>query len=209
MKTEVKITPAQEMVLYDSPEAAQFVTGISGWVNRHGMFYGNGKDAEDMARWSGCTHKKCECGNIMEKRWTMCDVCRERNSIERYKDRERKKIMKFKEFMNEKYPYPMSIGDLQGKKVKSVKYPRGSVDFIFDDGTFARMSCHGGNDVVVDYGDDYTSLKNLQKLAIGRTIKDVKYIDNYEIWILFDNNKKISIIDDTGGEGIEIEVRKK
>jgi hypothetical protein len=34
MKTEVKITPAQEMVLYDSPEAAQFVTGISGWVNR-------------------------------------------------------------------------------------------------------------------------------------------------------------------------------
>jgi len=30
-----------EMVLYDSPEAAQFVTGVSGWADRHGRFWGN------------------------------------------------------------------------------------------------------------------------------------------------------------------------
>lgn len=70
-----------KMILYDSDEAAQYKTGISGWVNSKNIFYG---DDEDLARWSGCTHKKCQCGIIMEKQYLMCKVCREKERVENY-----------------------------------------------------------------------------------------------------------------------------
>lgn len=68
------------IIIYDSPESAQIKT-VTGWVSSTGRFWG--KD-EHMARWEGCTHKKCECGNLTEKSWTKCESCRAKNNLENY-----------------------------------------------------------------------------------------------------------------------------
>jgi len=71
----------ETVVMYDSPEAATFVTGISGWKSRDGFFWG--KD-EHMARYSGSTHKKCdECGRVYSKH-SYCDFCHEKKETEKY-----------------------------------------------------------------------------------------------------------------------------
>lgn len=76
-----------EIILNDSPEAAQYVKNIEGWV-ANDMFYGKN---EDVARYAGCTHKKCDCGEVMEKMYTKCAECRERAAVERHNKREKKK----------------------------------------------------------------------------------------------------------------------
>lgn len=68
-----------EKILYDD-KAAQIKT-VTGWVSSHNRFYG---DDEDLARWDGCTHKICNCGNEFEKRSTMCGDCWSKKSKERY-----------------------------------------------------------------------------------------------------------------------------
>lgn len=67
-------------VLYDSEDAAQKVT-ITGWKSRRGIFYG---EDEHLARFDGCTHRICACGNEMERSYTSCEDCRAKNSKERY-----------------------------------------------------------------------------------------------------------------------------
>ena len=77
-----------KQILNTSDEAAKFVTNISGWVDRHGRFFGK---EEDMARWSGCTHIVCpDCGNPTPKGYTICKTCREKKAVERYETKERK-----------------------------------------------------------------------------------------------------------------------
>jgi len=77
-----------EIILSTSKDAATFKTGISGWVDRHGHFFGND---ERSARWSGATHILCpECGKTTNKNYTMCADCRLQKSIERYNKMERK-----------------------------------------------------------------------------------------------------------------------
>jgi len=78
------------VIMYDSPEAAEQVT-LTGWMSKgtDGRFWY--KD-EHMARWAGCTHTKCECGNITEKSYTHCEQCRAKSARERYF------ALKFKEF---------------------------------------------------------------------------------------------------------------
>jgi hypothetical protein len=64
------------IVMLDDPEAATFQTGLSGWVSRHGNFYGTGSSAEDMARYDGCTHVGCKnCGKPCVKSHMVCDDC--------------------------------------------------------------------------------------------------------------------------------------
>ncbi len=67
----MKIDERKE-VRYDSPEAATYKTGLSGWVNRSGQFWG---EDEHMARWSGCTHQLCGCGAVIEKGRGRCRSC--------------------------------------------------------------------------------------------------------------------------------------
>lgn len=79
----------QKQILKISDEAAYYKENISGWIDRHGRFFG--KD-ENMARWSGCTHILCpDCGEPTEKGYTVCHNCREKNAIKRYGAKERKK----------------------------------------------------------------------------------------------------------------------
>lgn len=75
----------QKIIMYDSPEAATYKTGLEGWVTTSGQFSGQywGKD-EHMARWSGCTHTVCQCGNVHPKVSTLCDSCRAKKDAERF-----------------------------------------------------------------------------------------------------------------------------
>jgi hypothetical protein len=89
----------ETQILYDSPEAARYVTGIEGWVDANGRFWG--KD-EHAARYSGCTHFKCDCGNSMEKGWLKCEECRWKSKVEKYKE------MPTKEWDGKEYLYSLS-----------------------------------------------------------------------------------------------------
>ena len=66
----------KKVIMFDSDEAAQYKTNLSGWVSRDNHFFG---EDEHMARYVGCTHRKCEdCGEPTEKGWLVCDNCREK-----------------------------------------------------------------------------------------------------------------------------------
>jgi hypothetical protein len=78
---------SKKVILYEDESAAKFVENISGWVDVNRRFFGNNKDSEHMARYSSCTHMRCECGEIMTKGWTKCDKCREVLAIEKYNSR--------------------------------------------------------------------------------------------------------------------------
>ena len=74
-----------EIINYDSPDAATYQAGLSGWVSRRGFYFGDDPNSEDMARWDGCTHKSCQyCGASTPKGYTACDDCRRKREIERY-----------------------------------------------------------------------------------------------------------------------------
>lgn len=65
---------------YYSDKAASLQT-VTGWVSSEGVFWG--KD-EHMARWSGCTHMTCECGDVHAKSQTSCDACFQKRDLARY-----------------------------------------------------------------------------------------------------------------------------
>ena len=79
----------EKIILAEDDEAAKFVTGISGWVDRHGNFHGK---SEEMARYASATHKKCEeCkAAIIMRGYRYCADCREKKDIERYSKLEKK-----------------------------------------------------------------------------------------------------------------------
>ncbi len=77
------------MILMDSPEAASIQT-VTGWVSRRGMFFGNRPDSELMARYHGCTHRKCEkCGELVDIH-SHCHPCHAKAEIEKYGKMERR-----------------------------------------------------------------------------------------------------------------------
>lgn len=70
-----------EIILPDDERAAKRAT-VEGWVSRNGRFYGDG---ERLARWDGSTHARCSlCGSPVEKSWTACVACREKEDERRY-----------------------------------------------------------------------------------------------------------------------------
>lgn len=79
----------EKIILAESDEAAKFVTGLSGWVDKNGVFWGQ---LEEMARYASATHKRCEeCKTAIIKRgYRFCADCQEKKDIERYSKLERK-----------------------------------------------------------------------------------------------------------------------
>ena len=74
-----------KIVMRDSPEAAEYRTGLSGWVSRRGLFYGDRPDSEDMARYDGCTHVACKyCSAPAQKSYAACQECRDKKDLERF-----------------------------------------------------------------------------------------------------------------------------
>lgn len=78
----IKNMETKELIVLDTDESAAKLITVTGWVSRHGRFFG---DKEESARYDGCTHKSCDCGNSMTKGWTKCDFCRSKSAAERYK----------------------------------------------------------------------------------------------------------------------------
>lgn len=74
----------KEIIVFDDPKAARFVENIKGWVDINNRFFGDMSGSEDMARYSSCTHKRCECGGLMTKGWLKCEKCRAKIDIEKY-----------------------------------------------------------------------------------------------------------------------------
>jgi hypothetical protein len=74
----------EKIIMYDTPAAATYRTGIEGWVSSDGRFFGKGEHAEQMARYAGSTHQKCECGGIAPKGWIRCEECRRKKANEDY-----------------------------------------------------------------------------------------------------------------------------
>jgi len=73
----------QKIIMYDDPDIVEYRENLKGWVS-NGLFYGDNKDSESIARYSACTHKVCSCGEIMKKYYTACSKCREKNRINRW-----------------------------------------------------------------------------------------------------------------------------
>ena len=76
---------SDEIVMPDSEDAAQYRTGIKGWVSRHGIYYGDGPQSEQAARYAGCTHVQCsQCSAPTPKPYTKCGDCRALAEAARY-----------------------------------------------------------------------------------------------------------------------------
>jgi len=117
------VTTTDKIILPDSPEAATFRTSIKGWVSRDGKFYGDGKTAEEIARWAGCTHVPCgQCGTPTPKGRTRCDACRRQAEIARYEAMPRAewdgKAMLYSEALDRWYDSPddaaEDLGEVDG-----------------------------------------------------------------------------------------------
>lgn len=69
------------VVMFDSPEAASLKT-VTGWVSRHGCFYGQDETA---ARLNGCTHRPCgSCGVAVKEYRLLCPACQEKEREDKY-----------------------------------------------------------------------------------------------------------------------------
>lgn len=74
-----------EVILPTSEQAAIYRTGLSGWVGRHGMYWGDNPDSERLARYASSTHGQCDCGSVCNRGWTKCDPCRNAADAARYR----------------------------------------------------------------------------------------------------------------------------
>jgi hypothetical protein len=68
-----------KIIMYDSPEAAQ-LKDLKLWVAHGGFAY----EDESTARYAGCTHKVCACGEVTEKHYIFCKNCRDKKDREKY-----------------------------------------------------------------------------------------------------------------------------
>lgn len=92
-----------KVIMYDSEEAAKYKEiELKGWVSSDGFYFG---EDEHLARYKGCTHVKCECGASMEKMYTLCIDCRNRNKRKLYNE------MPFKEWDGETPLYSNSADE--------------------------------------------------------------------------------------------------
>ncbi len=69
----------KKIIMFDSAMAAH-KTITEGWMSSDGHFATD----ERTARYMGCTHVRCGCGGIMEKHWTKCDACRDKEDLAKF-----------------------------------------------------------------------------------------------------------------------------
>ena len=137
-----------KIIPYDSEDAARFVTGLSGWVDRFGRYYG---ENEDFARYSGCTHRPCpKCGTLTQKEWTICNKCLEKIKVDQYKHSPKKvwdgKTMLYSEFCDTFFADEdeilnfiesdadgcNSIDELRLRICEPVMFPEIDADYFYD-----------------------------------------------------------------------------
>jgi hypothetical protein len=104
-----------KIIMAESPEAAEYRTGLSGWVSR-GQYFGDGPNAEAAARYHGCTHYVCKyCSAPAPKPYTACEDCRARKEREKFDARPRAdwdgKAWLYSEAMDKYYSCPEDAED--------------------------------------------------------------------------------------------------
>lgn len=70
----------EKVVMFDSDDSAQIYTS-TGWTSRHGRYFGLD---EKTARYDGCTHLKCSCGEVIPRNQIFCETCREKKADEKW-----------------------------------------------------------------------------------------------------------------------------
>lgn len=70
----------KKIIMRESDEAASVKT-VTGWVSSDGRWWG---DDENIARYAGCTHQLCECGQVVDKHTTRCNSCRRKDEDARF-----------------------------------------------------------------------------------------------------------------------------
>ena len=68
-------------IILDTDDSAAVLKTVTGWVSRDGRFFGQN---EQLARYSGSTHKTCSCGKIMQRDRVVCESCYASKEQERY-----------------------------------------------------------------------------------------------------------------------------
>jgi hypothetical protein len=138
-----------KIIMWDSDEAAKFVT-VKGWLSSKGHFYND----EDIARYDGCTHKVCGCGNTMDKHRVICTDCEENRKIEIYNN------------------LPRKIWDCE-ECVYSLKHDKW---FVFEDDIFLFLD----NDIELE---EFLNLSSLSELQLIFGVPDYAHsIDPYNMY---------------------------
>lgn len=70
----------KEIITRDTEGIVSYET-VQGWVGRDRKFYGKNKD---LAIFANITHKKCECGLLIEKHRVKCNDCYSKSETQRY-----------------------------------------------------------------------------------------------------------------------------
>jgi len=93
------------------------------------------------------------------------------------------------------------IKDLEGKKIKRI-VGKNSIEFHLTNGDIIYFGCEGGNSVSLD--SDNIDIVNDFEQYQGWIITTVTRTSDYGIEIDFNNDKSMTLSDDTGGEGLSI-----
>ena len=78
MKVDTKI------VMFDQPDLVEYRTDLEGWTGPDKLYHGKGEEGERRARYANSTHKRCECGEPIEKFQSRCSVCRKVQDEEKF-----------------------------------------------------------------------------------------------------------------------------
>jgi len=183
----------KEVIMYDSDKAAQIKT-VTGWVDRNGRFWG--KD-EHMARYSGSTNSKCECGEIIDRGWTNCRSCRDRKHHEKYKE------IEFKEW-DGKSPLCLWNDDKYFWDIESIheyveEIQHDNPDFSYDD--LQLMLCRRSQEytqIPHDYWDEYCDQDGEQPDNLMEIISEFnEKLSKLEVTLWFQDKYRTSIKNET------------
>lgn len=73
----------QKIIILPDDSTAASIQTVTGWVSRLGHFFGSGQQSESMARYDGSTHRKCDCGEIIDRNG-YCRKCAGRREDEKF-----------------------------------------------------------------------------------------------------------------------------
>jgi len=91
MKTQNDVKWPKPVILADDPSSARAVTGVTGWIDRVGMFHGHGLEAKLRAQQAGATHVLCTgCKLPVRKPVVKCMACRTTEATEKFFARARR-----------------------------------------------------------------------------------------------------------------------
>lgn len=82
---KISIKSEKEVIRFiDDPNLVEYRTNLEGWTGADNLYYGKGDVGEQRARYANATHKKCKCGNAIEKTRYKCESCYLKSTYENF-----------------------------------------------------------------------------------------------------------------------------